>query len=90
MFGPTRGACPNDEGRGWWRNAPLYQTPVYVLTHHKKELLKMKGDTTFHFVTDEIESALKKAKKAQIGFSVAEKVHTKDAMHVVLNKKTRS
>src|SRR4029077_18560037 len=38
--------------------------PVFVLTHHAREPLEMKGGTVFHFVTDGIHSALQRAKEA--------------------------
>jgi len=137
MFGPIRGPWPNLDWRGWWGEEPPYHVPVFVLTHHPREPLVMEGGTTFYFVTDGIESALKKAKEAakrkdirigggvqvvreylkagvidelhlayspvflgsgeslfagidmpKLGFSVTEKVHTNEAMHVVLTKKT--
>jgi dihydrofolate reductase len=50
--------------RGWWGEDPPYHAPVYVLTHHERAPLPMEGGTTFHFVTDGIESALKQAKAA--------------------------
>jgi len=63
MFGPGRG--PWDESwSGWWGEDPPYHTPVFVLTHHEREPLHMKGGTTFHFVTDGIESALSRAREA--------------------------
>ena len=63
MFGPGRGAW--DLGwRGWWGEDPPYHTPVYVLTNHEREPLPMDGGTTFHFVTDGIESALEQARAA--------------------------
>jgi len=63
MFGPDRGAW--DLGwRGWWGEDPPYHTPVYVLCHHEREPLPMQGGTTFHFVTDGIESALSQARAA--------------------------
>ncbi len=138
MFGPIRGPWPNNEWRGWWGENPSYHLPVFVLTHHEREPLVMEGGTTFYFVTDGIESALKQAKEAangkdirigggaqviraylkagmvdelhlvyspvflgsgeslltgidmpKLGFSVTEKVHTKDAMHVVLKKESK-
>ncbi len=64
MFGPIRGAWPNDEWKGWWGENPPYHVPVFVLTHHARPPLEMEGGTTFHFVTDGIESALKQAKAA--------------------------
>jgi dihydrofolate reductase len=63
MFGPGRGEW-DLSWRGWWGEEPPYHAPVYVLTHHPREPLEMQGGTTFHFVTDGIESALEQAKKA--------------------------
>ena len=63
MFGG--GPAPWDaEWKGWWGDDPPFHTPVYVLTHHPREPLEMKGGTTFHFVTDGIESALEQARAA--------------------------
>ncbi len=67
MFGPIRGPWPDDEWKGWWGEKPPYHVPVFVLTHYEREPVAMKGGTTFHFVTDGIESALEKAKKAANG-----------------------
>jgi dihydrofolate reductase len=64
MFGPIRGAWPNEDWKGWWGPNPPYHVPVYVLTHHARKPLEMEGGNVFHFVTDGIESALKQAKKA--------------------------
>jgi dihydrofolate reductase len=56
MFGGGDG--PWDETwTGWWGDDPPYHTPVFVLTHHPREPLRMQGGTTFTFVTDGIESA---------------------------------
>jgi dihydrofolate reductase len=67
MFGPVRGAWPDNEWKGWWGENPPYHVPVFVLTNHAREPLTMKGGTTFYFVTDGIESALEKARKAANG-----------------------
>jgi dihydrofolate reductase len=64
MFGPVRGPWPDDEWKGWWGDEPPYHVPVFVLTHHAREPLEMDGGTTFYFVTDGIESALKQAREA--------------------------
>jgi dihydrofolate reductase len=64
MFGPVRGPWPDDSWKGWWGDTPPYHTPVFVLTHHARASLVMKGGTTFHFVTDGAESALQQAKAA--------------------------
>src|SRR6476659_11395188 len=63
MFGG--GSGPWDESwKGWWGDDPPYHHPVFVLTHHPREPLQMQGGTTFHFVTDGIESALERARGA--------------------------
>lgn len=67
MFGPVRGPWPDDSWKGWWGEEPPYHVPVFVLTHHPRESLKMKGSTTFHFVTDGIENALERALEAAGG-----------------------
>jgi dihydrofolate reductase len=63
MFSPGRGAWDLD-WKGWWGDEPPYHGPVFVLTHHEREPLEMQGGTTFHFVTDGIESALARAREA--------------------------
>ncbi len=67
MFGPVRGPWPDDEWKGWWGDEPPYHVPVFVLTHHAREPLEMAGGTTFYFVTDGIEAALKRAQEAAGG-----------------------
>jgi dihydrofolate reductase len=62
MFGPVRGPWPDDSWKGWWGEEPPYHVPTFVLTHHPRKPVEMKGGTTFHFVTDGIHSALQKAK----------------------------
>ena len=64
MFGPIRGPWPDDAWKGWWGEDPPYHVPTFVLTHHPRPPITMKGGTTFHFVTDGIESALRQAKAA--------------------------
>ena len=70
MFGPVRGPWPNDEWKGWWGDEPPYHVPVFVLTHHARPPLRMKGGTIFHFVTEGIHSALEQAKAAANGADV--------------------
>ena len=64
MFGPVRGAWPDDTWKGWWGDTPPYHTQVFVLTHHARPSLVMAGGTTFHFVTEGIEVALQRAREA--------------------------
>ena len=61
MFGPVRGPWPDDTWKGWWGDTPPYHCDVFVLTHHSRAPIEMKGGTVFHFVTDGIEAALKRA-----------------------------
>jgi dihydrofolate reductase len=61
MFSPGRGEW-DESWRGWWGENPPYHVPVFVLTHHPRDPLPMEGGTTFHFVTDGIESALHQAR----------------------------
>jgi dihydrofolate reductase len=67
MFGPVRGPWPDDSWKGWWGDTPPYHVPVFVLTHYPRAPLTMNGGTTFHFVTDGIESALAQARQAAAG-----------------------
>jgi len=63
MFGPIGGGDWGDEQwTGWWGDNPPYHYPVFVVTHHPRESVEMEGGTTYHFVTDGIESALEQAK----------------------------
>ncbi len=48
---------------GEWGDEPPFHMPVFVLTHRPRETMEKRG-TTFHFVTDGIESALRQAKTA--------------------------
>jgi dihydrofolate reductase len=70
MFGPVRGPWPDESWRGWWGDEPPYHTPVFVLTNHARQPLKMKGGTEFRFVTEGIHAALEQAKAAAGGRDV--------------------
>ena len=63
MFGGGAGPW-NTSWVGWWGDEPPYHLPVFVLTHHSREPLTMRGGTTFNFVTDGFESALLLARSA--------------------------
>jgi dihydrofolate reductase len=64
MFGPVRGPWPDESWRGWWGETPPYHTPVFVLTKHPRPVLRMAGNTEFHFVTSGIHDALTRATAA--------------------------
>jgi dihydrofolate reductase len=71
MFGGGPGPWGENPWRGWWGDEPPFHIPVFVLTHHAREPLEMKGGTTFHFVTDGIEAALDQATAAAAGKDVS-------------------
>jgi dihydrofolate reductase len=59
-----------EEGeRGWPEEAPFH-TPVFVVTHEVREPWPRKGGTTFYFVNDGIEAALRRAREAAGGRDV--------------------
>jgi len=64
MFGPVRGPWPDDSWKGWWGEEPPYHVPAFVLTHHARAPIAMKGGTEFRFVTEGIRVALDQAKAA--------------------------
>jgi dihydrofolate reductase len=70
MFGPIRGPWGTTDWSGWWGDNPPFHHPVFVLTHHHRESIPMKGGTSFHFVTEGIEAALELAVDAAGGKDV--------------------
>lgn len=67
MFGPVRGDWKDEGWNGWWGENPPFHVPVFVLTHHERKSIEMKGGTTFHFITNGIKTALEEAKKVAQG-----------------------
>jgi dihydrofolate reductase len=64
MFSGGSGPWEDDpNANGWWGEEPPFRSPVFVLTHHEREPLVL-GETTFHFVTDGVGSALEQARAA--------------------------
>ena len=61
MFGPVRGAWSDENWKGWWGDNPPFHVPVFVLTHYPRAPIVMEGGTTFYFITDGIETALRQA-----------------------------
>ncbi len=64
MFGGGPGPWSAKPWNGWWGDDPPFHHPVFVLTHHAREPLELEGGNTFTFVTDGIESALDRARRA--------------------------
>ena len=71
MFGGGPGPWGENPWKGWWGDNPPFHLPVFVLTHHPREPLECEGGTTFTFVPDGIEAALKLARGAANGMDVA-------------------
>ena len=69
-FGPQRGPWTDEEWKGWWGDEPPFRTPVFVLTHHPRPSIEMKGGTTFHFVDASPAEALELAREAAGGLDV--------------------
>jgi dihydrofolate reductase len=64
MYSGGSGPWENDPNpNGWWGDEPPFHHPVFVLTQHEREPLELTG-TTFHFVTDGVDSALEQARAA--------------------------
>jgi dihydrofolate reductase len=53
-----------DVGFEPWGDPPPFGMPVFIVTHEKREPVPMQGGTTYTFVTDGIEAALKLARAA--------------------------
>jgi len=53
-----------DAGEQMWPEEPPFHTPVFVLTHEKRDPWERSGGTTFNFVNDGIELALDQARAA--------------------------
>jgi dihydrofolate reductase len=63
MFSGGEGPWADDpNANGWWGDDPPFHVPVFVLTHHARETLRMQGGTSFVFVRDGIEAAVAQAR----------------------------
>ena len=69
-FGPQRGPWADEEWQGWWGDKPPFHTPVFILTHHPRPTITMKGGTTFHFIDASPAEALEAAREAAGGLDV--------------------
>ena len=56
--------------KGPWGPNPPFHTPVFVLTHHTRPSIEMKGGTTFHFLDASPAEALAAAREAAAGQDV--------------------
>ena len=72
MFGGHPGDWdPVEPWNGWWGSNPPFHHSVFVITHHSREPLGMERGTSFHFITDGIESALEQARRAARGQDIS-------------------
>lgn len=69
-FGPQRGPWTDESWKGWWGDDPPFHTPVFILTHHPRPAIEMKGGTTFHFIDASPAEALEAAREAAGGLDV--------------------
>jgi dihydrofolate reductase len=53
-----------DAGEQMWPEEAPFHTPVFVVTHEKRDPWERPGGTTFHFVNDGLEPALDQAREA--------------------------
>ena len=53
-----------DAGEQMWPEEAPFHTPVFVMTHERRERWERSGGTSFHFVNDGIEPALERAREA--------------------------
>ncbi|WP_433394075.1 dihydrofolate reductase family protein [Micromonospora sp. KLBMP9576] len=53
-----------DAGEQMWPAEAPFHTPVFVVTHERRDPWVRPGGTTFHFVNDGIEAALEQAREA--------------------------
>jgi dihydrofolate reductase len=56
-----------DAGEHRWPEEAPFHTPVFVVTHERRQPWERPGGTTFHFVNDGIESALRHAREVADG-----------------------
>jgi dihydrofolate reductase len=65
MFSGGDGPWEDDPvAEGWWRDAPPFGVPVFVLTHYGRETVTKQGGTSFIFVTEGIQAAFDQAREA--------------------------
>jgi dihydrofolate reductase len=63
MFDDGEGPWGDDPSIGRWGEEPPFGGPIVVMTHHAREPVALKGDTTFHFETGGIEPTIALARE---------------------------
>jgi dihydrofolate reductase len=83
MFSGGSGPWEDDpNANGWWGDEPPFGGPVFVVTHHEREPLRL-GKTTFTFVTDGVEAAVEQARGSVIQQALAAGLVDEFQLHVV-------
>jgi dihydrofolate reductase len=65
MFSGGQGpwdADPNADG--WWGDDPPFRAPVFIVTSHPRRTVAKEGGTSYTFVTDGVDSAVRQAREA--------------------------
>ena len=70
MYGPKEKRESYD-WKGWWGENPPFHAPVFVLSHKQRDPIAMEGGTTYIFIADGIEAALREAKEAALERNVS-------------------
>jgi dihydrofolate reductase len=59
-----------DEGEGPWGDEPPFHNPVFIVTHRPRDAM-VRGETTYNFVTDGVESSVAQARQAAGGKDIS-------------------
>jgi dihydrofolate reductase len=64
MYSGGSGPWEDDPmANGWWGDDPPFGVPVFVLTHHPRDPLEMRGGANFNYITEGPEGALERARE---------------------------
>jgi dihydrofolate reductase len=65
MFSGGQGPWEGDPNAdGWWGDDPPFRAPVFIVTSHARGTVAKEGGTSYTFVTDGVESAVRQAREA--------------------------
>ena len=60
-----------DLGIGPWGDNPTFHAPVFVVTNRPHDPIAKEGGTTYYFVTDGLDAALERARRAAVDQDIA-------------------
>jgi dihydrofolate reductase len=65
MFSGGEGPWDTDPNAdGWWGDDPPFRAPVFIVTSNARGTVAKEGGTSYTFVTDGVESAVRQARDA--------------------------